>query len=339
MHDLFISHASEDKEAIARPLADAFRKRGWSVWYDEFELSIGDSLREGIDRGLANSRFGLVILSPYFFAKQWTRRELDGLTARETGDTDKKVILPIWHEVTKQDVADFSPPLADRMAIISSVGVSEIIDEIEYVLRTSAQAAIGNDERVLWVGDPWAGMKTTESESSIKGPIIVEPAIYSDHRGMFVETFRADTWAEAGISATFVQEDQSRSPRGTLRGMHFQAPPGQAKLVRCPLGRILDVVVDLRRGSPTFGKWESIILDDEAMRQLFVPAGFAHGFLALSEHAVVAYKRSTYFRPEVERRLRWNDPDVAIAWPQESVNIAKRDAEAPLLRDIVDELA
>jgi len=135
LSDLFISHASEDKDAIARPLAAALRERGWSIWFDEFELSLGDRLREKIDQGLAEARFGLVILTPSFFSKRWARRELDGLTAREMADPERKVILPVWHEVDRDYVARFSPPLADLIAVRSSDPLETIVDGIEYVLR------------------------------------------------------------------------------------------------------------------------------------------------------------------------------------------------------------
>ncbi len=132
--DLFISHASEDKTAIARPLAVRLRDRGWAVWFDEFELVLGDRLRETIDRGLAETRFGVVILSPHFFAKQWPQRELDGLTAREVG-TGRKLILPVWHEVDYAFVARFSPTLADRLAIQSSEGLDAIVGQLERALE------------------------------------------------------------------------------------------------------------------------------------------------------------------------------------------------------------
>src|SRR5260370_31793293 len=128
-HDVFISHAWEDKDAIARPLAEELRKRGLDVWYDEFSLKVGDHLRESIDKGLANSRFGVVILSPHFFAKEWPQYELDGLVAEEKG-RKKKVILPVWHEVSQADVRKFSPTLAGVKAARSSTGFSRVADEI-----------------------------------------------------------------------------------------------------------------------------------------------------------------------------------------------------------------
>jgi WD40 repeat protein len=133
--DLFISHASEDKDAVTRPLAQALRSRGWSVWFDEFELTLGDSLRRKIDDGLAEARFGLVVLSPNFFAKEWPQRELDGLTARETAGSEK-VILPVWHEVDNEYVARYSPTLADKLAVRSTAGIPAIVDQIERVLGT-----------------------------------------------------------------------------------------------------------------------------------------------------------------------------------------------------------
>lgn len=131
--DVFISHAWEDKEAVARPLADALTQQGLGVWYDEFTLTIGDSLRRSIDYGLAHSTYGLVILSPSFFAKEWPQRELDGLVARESGG--EKVILPVWHDVTKEDVAPYSPMLADRLAALTSEGLEVVVQKIIQVVR------------------------------------------------------------------------------------------------------------------------------------------------------------------------------------------------------------
>jgi dTDP-4-dehydrorhamnose 3,5-epimerase len=173
----------------------------------------------------------------------------------------------------------------------------------------------------------------------LDGLLLIEPDTFGDERGFFVETFRADAWAAAGIDLAFVQDNHSRSRRGTLRGIHFQTSPGQAKLVRCARGAILDVVVDLRRGSPTFGRWESFVLDDEAMRQLFVPIGFGHGFCVTSEVADVAYKCSSYYDPATEAGIAYDDPSLAIAWPADVERIvSERDATAPLLADVADDL-
>jgi len=173
----------------------------------------------------------------------------------------------------------------------------------------------------------------------IDGLVLLEPAVFGDHRGFFAETFCADAWREAGIDVDFVQDNHSRSRRGTLRGMHFQTAPGQAKLIRCARGAIVDVVVDLRRGSATFGEWEAFELDDDAMRQLFVPVGFAHGFCVTSEVADVAYKCSSYYDPATEAGIAYDDPAVGIAWPEgvEPI-VSERDANAPTLADVADGL-
>jgi dTDP-4-dehydrorhamnose 3,5-epimerase len=176
-------------------------------------------------------------------------------------------------------------------------------------------------------------------DTRLDGPLLLAPDVFGDHRGFFAETYRADAWATVGIREMFVQDNHSRSRRGTLRGIHFQRSPGQAKLVRCTRGAILDVVVDLRRGSPTFGQWESFRLDDETMRQLYVPIGFGHGFCVLSEEADVAYKCSSYYDPATEAGIAYDDPDVGIAWPTDVEPIvSERDATAPRLADVADTL-
>jgi dTDP-4-dehydrorhamnose 3,5-epimerase len=175
--------------------------------------------------------------------------------------------------------------------------------------------------------------------TSLSGVLVIEPAVHGDHRGFFAETWRADTWPDAGMDVTFVQDNHSRSKRGTLRGMHFQTDPGQAKLVRCARGSIFDVVVDLRRGSPTFGRWEGFVLDEESMRQLFVPIGFAHGFCVTSEVADVVYKCSSYYDAATEAGIAYDDPAVGIEWPLgvEPI-VSERDANAPRLAVVADEL-
>lgn len=173
----------------------------------------------------------------------------------------------------------------------------------------------------------------------LDGLVLLEPRVFGDERGFFAETFRADAWAQAGVEVPFVQDNHSRSRRGTLRGIHFQLAPGQAKLVRCARGAIVDVVVDLRRGSPTFGEWEAFELDDERMRQLFVPVGFGHGFCVTSELADVAYKCSSYYDSATEAGIAYDDPDVGIAWPTGFEQIvSERDATAPRLAEIADTL-
>ena len=152
-------------------------------------------------------------------------------------------------------------------------------------------------------------------ETKIDGVVLLEPEVHGDERGFMVETYRRDTWAELGVDVEFVQHNHSRSARNTLRGLHFQTEPGQAKLVRCPRGSIFDVAVDLRRGSPTYGEWEGHVLDDERHRQLFVPAGFGHGFAVLSDVADVAYQLSSTYDPLTEAGIAWDDPEVGVEWP------------------------
>jgi dTDP-4-dehydrorhamnose 3,5-epimerase len=175
-------------------------------------------------------------------------------------------------------------------------------------------------------------------ETSIDGLVLLEPEVHGDERGFLVETYRAGPWRDAGVDATFVQDNHSRSARGILRGLHFQLRPGQAKLVRCVRGRIWDVAVDLRRSSPSYGRWEAHELDDATHRQLFVPVGFAHGFCVLSRSADVAYKLSTYYDPETEAGIAWDDPDVGVDWPVADPQVSERDRKAPRLAEIADEL-
>jgi dTDP-4-dehydrorhamnose 3,5-epimerase len=173
----------------------------------------------------------------------------------------------------------------------------------------------------------------------LDGPVLLEPQVHGDARGFFVESYRANVWAEHGVGDSFVQDNHSRSGRGVLRGMHFSVGAGQAKLVRCARGRILDVIVDLRRASPTYGEWEAHELDDEHARQLYIPVGFAHGFCVLSEVADVTYKCSTYYDGAIERGFHHADPDVGIAWPRDvELLVSERDREAPPLRAIAGEL-
>jgi len=153
-----------------------------------------------------------------------------------------------------------------------------------------------------------------------------------------VETFRRDLWSELGIGVEFVQHNHSRSSRGTLRGIHFQTEPGQAKLVRCPRGRIFDVAVDLRRDSPTFGHWEGYELDDEKHRQLFVPVGFGHGFAVLSEEADVSYLLSSLYNPKTESGIAWDDPEVGVEWPVDQPLLSERDKGALALAAVRDSL-
>lgn len=175
-------------------------------------------------------------------------------------------------------------------------------------------------------------------ETQIAGLILVKPTPFADGRGFFVEAYRRDEYMQVGIAANFVQDNHSRSTKGTIRGLHYQASPGQAKLVRVVRGAILDVVVDLRRSSPTFGKHEAFELDDVGLSELFIPVGFAHGFCTLSDVADVAYKVSAYYDPVAERGVAFDDPDLAIAWPVGAPLVSARDRNNPKLADVLDEL-
>jgi dTDP-4-dehydrorhamnose 3,5-epimerase len=173
--------------------------------------------------------------------------------------------------------------------------------------------------------------------TKLRGPQLLEPIVHGDERGFFLETYRRDVFAELGWDLDFVQDNQSRSRRGIVRGMHFQ--PGMGKLVRCARGAILDVVVDIRRGSPQFGEWEAFELDDVAHRQLFCPDGFAHGFCVLSELADVVYGCTTYWDPTTEAGFHYADPEVAIEWPVGlELTPSARDAGAPLLSELAKSL-
>jgi dTDP-4-dehydrorhamnose 3,5-epimerase len=184
--------------------------------------------------------------------------------------------------------------------------------------------------------EPFESMRSLNTK--LDGVVLLEPDVHRDGRGFMVETFRRDAWAKLGIEVEFVQHNHSRSARGTLRGLHFQTEPGQAKLVRCPRGRIFDVAVDLRRDSPTFGQWEGHVLDDEKHRQLFVPVGFGHGFAVLSDVADVAYLCSSTYDPATESGIAWDDPGVAVEWPVEDPLLSERDKTAPRLAEVADSL-
>ncbi len=174
--------------------------------------------------------------------------------------------------------------------------------------------------------------------TKLDGVVLLEPAVHGDERGFMVETFSRDAWAEHGVEGPFVQHNHSRSARGTLRGIHFQTEPGQAKLVRCARGEILDVAVDLRRGSLTYGQWEAHVLDDVKHRQLFVPVGFGHGFAVLSEVADVTYLVSSYYDPATEKGIAWDDPDVGVDWQVAEPLLSERDKTAPTLAEVGDSL-
>lgn len=176
-------------------------------------------------------------------------------------------------------------------------------------------------------------------DSRLEGPMLIALEAFGDERGFFCETYRHSAFSELEIREPMVQDNHSRSRRGIVRGMHFQIGPGTSKLIRCSRGAILDVVVDIRRGSPTFGQWESFELTDENMHVVYCPIGFAHGFCTVSDVADVIYKQSNYYSGELERGFKFDDPDVAIGWPDGlELTPSQRDASAPHLREIADEL-
>lgn len=175
----------------------------------------------------------------------------------------------------------------------------------------------------------------------IPGPVLIEPSVFPDERGFFTESYRQQWHAEVGIPAEdlFIQDNHSRSSKGVVRGMHFHIGSGVAKLVRCARGSIVDVLVDLRRGSPTYAQWEGFELNDESLRALYVPVGFAHGFCVLSDVADVLYKQTAYYDPAVERGIAWDDPQVGIQWPTGlELVVSERDSSAPRLAELADEL-
>ena len=169
--------------------------------------------------------------------------------------------------------------------------------------------------------------------TKLDGPVLIAPKVHGDARGFFQETYRRSAFADLGVDDDFVQDNHSRSRQGVVRGMHFQ--PGQSKLVRCARGSIVDVLVDIRRGSPGFGRWEAFELNDDNLHELYVPDGFAHGFCVTSEVADVVYKCGDYYDPERESGFRYDDPEVGIEWPEDVELLAsERDVRAPLLSEL-----
>ena len=164
--------------------------------------------------------------------------------------------------------------------------------------------------------------------------LLITPDVHGDHRGFFFEMWRQERYHEAGLELTFAQDNLSLSQRGTLRGLHFQNPVAQGKLVSVIEGEVFDVAVDIRRDSPRFGKWVGVRLDADARQQMYVPPGFAHGFVVLSERALFHYKCTAPYRPETEHVIRWDDPAIGIAWPIPEPTLSERDASAPLLREL-----
>lgn len=171
-------------------------------------------------------------------------------------------------------------------------------------------------------------------KTKLPGVLIIEPVIHGDERGFFVETFQAERYRQSGIDAPFVQDNHSRSSRGVLRGLHGQRNNPQGKLVRCARGEVYDVAVDVNAASPTFGQHVAVTLSSENGRQLYVPPGYLHGFLVLSEIADFEYKCTAYYDPTDEIGVRWNDPALSIAWPIASPTVSEKDAALPALADL-----
>lgn len=171
----------------------------------------------------------------------------------------------------------------------------------------------------------------------LEGLVIIEPKVFGDARGFFLETWNQRRYREAGIDADFVQDNISVSRRGILRGLHFQNPVAQGKLVSVLQGEVFDVAADIRRHSPTFGRWHGLSLSAENKRQFFIPPGFAHGFQVLSDTAMFHYKCTDFYSPKDELAIRWNDPNIGIKWPITVPVLSERDAKAPWLKDIPSE--
>ncbi|ERI94310.1 dTDP-4-dehydrorhamnose 3,5-epimerase [Clostridiales bacterium oral taxon 876 str. F0540] len=177
----------------------------------------------------------------------------------------------------------------------------------------------------------------TFTETKIKGVYVVEPKVFGDHRGYFMETYNYEDFKKAGLDMVFVQDNQSKSKKGVLRGLHYQKPNPQGKLVRVISGEVFDVAVDLRKDSPSYGQWIGAVLSSENKKQFYVPEGFAHGFLVLSEEAEFVYKCTEFYHPEFEGSIAWNDPDINIEWPLNDVGnilLSEKDKNAKALKEL-----
>ena len=175
-------------------------------------------------------------------------------------------------------------------------------------------------------------MKTIDT--ALPEVLVIEPQVFSDGRGFFMETFQQARYAGIGVPETLVQDNLSQSKRNVSRGLHYQYPRSQGKLIQVLKGEVFDVAVDIRIGSPTFGQWAGVILSSENKRQLYIPQGFAHGFLVTSDEAFFTYKCTEFYSPETEGTIRWNDPDIGIQWPIDSPTLSEKDHSAPNLKEI-----
>jgi dTDP-4-dehydrorhamnose 3,5-epimerase len=174
--------------------------------------------------------------------------------------------------------------------------------------------------------------------SSLPDVLVIEPDVHADGRGFFLETYQADRYRECGIPGPFVQDNHSRSAVGTLRGLHLQVRRPQGKLIRVVEGEIFDVAVDVRRGSPTFGRWVGVMLSADSFKQIYIPIGFAHGFAVVSQAAQVEYKATDFYDPNGELGIAWNDPALAIGWPSAAPMLSARDSRHPTLAGVMEQL-
>ena len=171
-------------------------------------------------------------------------------------------------------------------------------------------------------------------QTKLKDCVVIEPKVFGDHRGFFMETYQEKRYQESGLDLQFVQDNHSRSQYGVLRGLHFQLNKPQGKLVRVTAGEVFDVAVDLRKDSETYGQWEAVVLSGENHKQFYVPPGFAHGFVVLSETADFLYKCTDYYDPTDESGIRWDDPDLAIEWPIKNPQLSEKDLQLEFMRDL-----
>lgn len=178
-------------------------------------------------------------------------------------------------------------------------------------------------------------------KTKIEGLVIIQPQVFGDKRGYFMETYNQNAFHDAGLDMVFVQDNESKSKKGVLRGLHFQRQHSQGKLVRCTEGAVWDVGVDLRKGSPTYGQWAGVTLSDENNTMFYIPEGFAHGFVVLSDIAKFNYKCTDFYHPEFDGGIRWNDPDINVEWPIDDIDeviLSDKDTKQPFFKDVKDEL-
>ncbi|MFN6433574.1 dTDP-4-dehydrorhamnose 3,5-epimerase [Eubacterium callanderi] len=180
----------------------------------------------------------------------------------------------------------------------------------------------------------------TVTKTQIEGLVIVQPSVFGDERGYFMETYNKEEFEKQGLNMTFIQDNESKSKKGVLRGLHFQRKYSQGKLVRCTQGAVWDVGVDLRKGSPTYGEWAGVELSAENKTMFYIPEGFAHGFVVLSDEATFNYKCTNLYAPEYDGGIRWNDPEIGVEWPVEGLELllSAKDQKQPFLKDIKDTL-